>query len=118
MQYWNDQNSISDPTFQIMWCQVWQVFVEELIRTIASVKNIDLELKDNFAIKEVTGEAFSILGNTGTIETAKEHSCSQCSLGNVMGCPVVFQSNLCLCPWPQVQVFTGMGHGFHKTHRK
>jgi hypothetical protein len=79
MQYWNDQSSISDSNFQIMRRQVWQAFVQESIRTIASAKNIDLELKDNLTIKEVAGEAFSILGNTGIIEPAKVHSCSQCS---------------------------------------
>ena len=79
MQYWNDQSSISDSNFQIMRCQVWQAFVQESIKTIASAKNFDLELKDNFTIKEVAGEAFAILGNAGIIESAKEHSCSQCS---------------------------------------
>ena len=79
MQYWNDQSSISDSNFQIMRRQVWQAFVQESIRTIASAKNMDLKLKDNLTIKEVAGEAFSILGNTGVIEPAKEHSCSQCS---------------------------------------
>ena len=79
MQYWNDQSSISDSNFQIMRRQVWQAFVQESIRTIASAKNIDLELKDSLTIKEVVGEAFAILGNTEIIEPAKEHSCSQCS---------------------------------------
>jgi hypothetical protein len=79
MQYWNDQSSISDSNFQIMRRQVWQAFVQESIRTIASAKNNNLELKDHLTIEEVTGEAFSILGNTGIIEPAKEHSCSQCS---------------------------------------
>ena len=79
MQYWNDQSSISDSNFQIMRRQVWQAFIQESIRTIASAKNIDLELKDNLTIKEVAGEAFSILGNAGIIEPAKEHECSKCS---------------------------------------
>jgi hypothetical protein len=79
MEFWNDQSSVSDSTFQIMRRQVWQAFVQESVRTIASAKNIDLELKDSLTIKEVSEEAFSILGNTGIIEPGKEHSCSQCS---------------------------------------
>ena len=80
MQYWNDQSSISDSNFQIRWCQVWQAFVQESIRTIASAKNIDLELKDSLTIKEVVGEAFAILGNTGIIEPAKKHSSVQSAI--------------------------------------
>ena len=34
-----------------------------------------------------------------------------------MGCPGVFQGNLHLYPHSRVWVFTGMGHGFKKTHR-
>jgi len=79
MQYWNDQSSIGDSNFQIMRRQVWQAFVQESIRTIASAKDMDLELKENLTIEEVAEEAFATLGNTGIIEPAKEHSCSQCS---------------------------------------
>jgi len=79
MQYWNDQSSISDSSFQIMRRQVWQAFIQESIRTIASAKKTNLELKDHLTIEEVAGEAFAILGNTGIIEPAKDHSCSQCS---------------------------------------
>ena len=42
-------------------------------------KNFDLELKENFTIKEVAAEAFVKLGNTGIIEPGKAHSCPQCS---------------------------------------
>ena len=79
MQYWNDQNSISDSNFQIMRRQVWQAFVQESIRTIASAKKTNLELKDNLTIEEFAGEAFAMLGDAGIIEPAKDHSCSQCS---------------------------------------
>jgi hypothetical protein len=78
-QYWNDHNPITNSNFQITRRQVWQAFVQESIRTIASVKNIDLELKENFTIEEVAGEAFAMLGNTGIIEPGKKHSCSECS---------------------------------------
>jgi len=62
-----------------MWHQVWQAFVQESIRTIASAKNIELELKENFNIQEVAAAAFAKLGQAGIIEPGKAHSCSQCS---------------------------------------
>ena len=74
MQFWNDCNLITNSNIQIMRRQVWQAFVQESIRTIASVKKIDLDLKENLNIKEVAAEAFSKLGNTGIIEPGKAHS--------------------------------------------
>jgi hypothetical protein len=62
-----------------MRCQVWQAFIQESIRTIASAKSIELELKENLNIQEVAAEAFAKLGHAGIIEPGKAHSCSQCS---------------------------------------
>ena len=59
--------------------QIWQAFIQESIRTIATAKKIYLELKDSLTIKEVAAEAFAKLGNSGIIEPGKAHSCSQCS---------------------------------------
>ena len=56
--------------------QIWQAFIQESIRTIATAKKIDLELKDSLTIKEVAAEAFAKLGNSGIIEPGKAHSCS------------------------------------------
>ncbi|KAF8872965.1 hypothetical protein CPB84DRAFT_1691073 [Gymnopilus junonius] len=45
---------------------------------VSSTKKIDLELKENLNINEVTKEAYAILGNAGIIELGLKHSCSQC----------------------------------------
>jgi CxC5 like cysteine cluster associated with KDZ transposases len=79
MQFWNDCNSTTNFNVQVMRRQVWQAFVQESIRTIASSKSIELELKENLNIQEVTAEAFAKLGHAGIIEPGKAHSCSQCS---------------------------------------
>ena len=41
---------------------------------------MELSLKDNLAIDEVTKEAFSILGENGIIiRAADQHACSECT---------------------------------------
>ena len=72
-------HSVTNSNIKVTRHQIWQAFIQESIRIIATAKNIDLELKENFTIKEVTAEAFAKLGNTGIIEPGKAHSCSQCS---------------------------------------
>ena len=79
MQFWNDCDSITNSDIRVKRRQVWQGFVQESIRTIASAKNIELELKENLNIQEVAAAAFSKLGHAGIIEPGKAHSCSQCS---------------------------------------
>src|SRR5882757_381514 len=79
MQFWNDCHSVTNSNIKVTRRQIWHAFIQESIRTISTVKNIDLELKENFNIKEVAAEAFAKLGNTGIIEPGKSHSCSQCS---------------------------------------
>ena len=59
--------------------QVWQAFVQESIRTVASAYGTDLTLRDGLAIDEVTKEAFSFLGQDGIILAAKDHHCSDCT---------------------------------------
>jgi len=59
--------------------QVWQAFVQESIRTIASTYKTDLIIRDGLAIDEVTKEAFEVLGQNGIIQAAKEHHCSECT---------------------------------------
>ena len=59
--------------------QVWQAFVQESIRTIASTYGTDLILQDDLAIDQVTKEAFEVLGQNGIIQAAKEHYCSECT---------------------------------------
>jgi hypothetical protein len=78
MQYWNDCASVTDSKFQVTRRHIWQAFVQESIRTIASMNNNNLELPENLDIEEVTQQAFEKLGNGGIIEPGKEHSCSKC----------------------------------------
>jgi hypothetical protein len=78
MQYWNDCTSVTDSKVQVTRHHIWQAFVQESIRTIASVNNNNLELPENLNIEQVTKQAFERLGNGGIIEPGKEHSCSKC----------------------------------------
>ena len=59
--------------------QIWQTFVQESIRSIASTSGVDLELEDGIALDQVTKQAFSILGDRGIIRAADNHHCSECT---------------------------------------
>jgi hypothetical protein len=59
--------------------QIWQAFVQESIRAIASLSNIDITLRDNLSIDEVAKEAFHILGENGIIRAADGHACQECT---------------------------------------
>ena len=59
--------------------QVWQSFVQESIRSIAAVSNINIELQNGLPIDEVTKEAFSLLGENGVIRAADQHACDECT---------------------------------------
>jgi hypothetical protein len=78
MQYWNDCASVTDSKVQVTRRHIWQAFVQESIRTIASLNNNNLELPENLNIEEVTQQAFEKLGNEGIIEPGKKHSCTKC----------------------------------------
>ena len=78
-QCWNDCNSITNSTFQVTRRLIWQTFVQESIRSIASTKNTNLELPESLNIKEIAEQAFLRLGDAGKLEVAKNHSCSQCT---------------------------------------
>ena len=58
---------------------VWQAFVQESIRKVASVSGFDLELPDKLSIDEVTKQAYGILGEKGIIRSADNHACSECT---------------------------------------
>lgn len=77
-QFWNDCASNSGVDFTLTRRHTWQTFIQESIRMVSSTKKIDLELKENLNINEVTKEAYAILGNAGIIELGLKHSCSQC----------------------------------------
>ena len=59
--------------------QVWQAFIQETIRMIATASDQDLILHDGLAIDEVTKEAFDAFGVNGLITAASQHSCSECT---------------------------------------
>ena len=79
--YWNNSfgNNQLVQHKRITRRQVWQAFVQESIRSIASMSEIDLELQDGLAIDEVTTEAFTILGANGIVRVADGHTCSECT---------------------------------------
>ena len=80
-KYWNNsfQRNQMVQSKQVTWRQIWQAFVQESIRSIASMSDIDLVLQDGLSIEEVTKEAFDVLGANGVIRVAGEHSCSECT---------------------------------------
>jgi hypothetical protein len=59
--------------------QVWQAFVQESIRLVASASNTHLTIRDGLPIDEVTKEAFTILGENGILRSADNHECSECT---------------------------------------
>jgi len=80
-EYWNDSvwKHQSVKFKGITRRQVWQAFIQESIRSIASDHKIDLTLRDGLGIDEVTKEAFALLGEKGIIHSAKGHQCSECT---------------------------------------
>ncbi|KAM6490829.1 hypothetical protein JOM56_013698 [Amanita muscaria] len=59
--------------------QVWQAFVQESIRLVASASDTQLTIMDGLSIDEVTKEASNVLGANGVIRCAQEHSCPECT---------------------------------------
>ncbi|KAF8879446.1 hypothetical protein BD779DRAFT_1446858, partial [Infundibulicybe gibba] len=80
-EFWNNSygNITSKNPVQLTRRHVWQAFVQESIRTVAAESEIHLELRDNISINDVTSQAFDILGNSGKIGSAKDHTCSECT---------------------------------------
>ena len=63
-EYWN--NTFGTGEVLIARAHIWQTFVQESMHTIAEESQIDVELNDALNIKEVTAEAFSLLGENGS----------------------------------------------------
>ncbi|KAM6491162.1 hypothetical protein JOM56_013401 [Amanita muscaria] len=59
--------------------QVWQAFVQESIRMVASASNTHLTIVDGLGINEVTKEAYKVLGENGFIKSADNHACAECT---------------------------------------
>ena len=53
-QFWNDSFNTATSSIQLSHRQVWQAFVQESIRTVATTGGIDFEADLNIAIDEVS----------------------------------------------------------------
>ncbi|KAF8961578.1 hypothetical protein BDZ97DRAFT_1664120 [Flammula alnicola] len=76
-QYWNITFGTKSTT--VSHAHIWQAFVQDSLRTIAAESKIDIELNDPLNIKEVTTQAFELLGEQGIIRAADHHACSECT---------------------------------------
>ena len=70
----------------------WQAFVQQSIRTIAEESGIDAEFDDGLNIKEVTTQAFSLLGEDGIIRASEKHACDECTQKRKDTSDVVFNN--------------------------
>jgi hypothetical protein len=79
--FWNSifVEHLGDVTARVTRRQIWQAFVHESIRLLASESHINLTVDDRLSIDEITREAFAILGNNGVIRAAHDHSCTECT---------------------------------------
>lgn len=73
--------------------QVWKIFVEESIRTVATRSGVTLELRDGISIDEVTKQAFSELGKRGVIRASDNHACNECTQKYKSSADVIVSSN-------------------------
>jgi hypothetical protein len=89
-EYWN--NNYGDSSMTMSREHVWQAFVQDYLRTIASESNIDLELDDHLSIKDVTIQAFGILGERGIIRAADNHACEECTQELKKSSDVIFEN--------------------------
>ena len=76
-EYWN--NTFGTEQIIITRAHIWQAFVQQSVRTIAEESHIDVEFDDGLNIKEVTTQAFALLGENGIIRAADEHACAECT---------------------------------------
>lgn len=80
-EFWNNSygNIDKDSVTTITRRQVWQAFIQESIRTVASEANDTLCIQDGLSISEKTKAAFEQLGSNGVIHIADGHSCAECT---------------------------------------
>ncbi|EDR02989.1 uncharacterized protein LACBIDRAFT_331922 [Laccaria bicolor S238N-H82] len=76
-EYWNNTHGTKE--LSITRAHVWQAFVQQSVRTIAEESGIDAEFDDGLNIKEVTTQAFSLLGEDGIIRASEKHACDECT---------------------------------------
>ena len=58
---------------------IWQAFLQESLRVVASASGSSLILHDSLTADEVATQAFEQLGESGVIRSANRHECSECT---------------------------------------
>ena len=89
-EYWN--NTFGTEETSVKRPHIWQAFVQQSVRTIAEESGIDIEFDDGLNIKEVTTQAFSLLGENGIIRAADKHACEECTQEHKKTSDVVFNN--------------------------
>jgi CxC5 like cysteine cluster associated with KDZ transposases/CxC6 like cysteine cluster associated with KDZ transposases len=74
--FWSTQKTLSK---KVSRRQVWQAFIQESVRRVASVSDFNLEVPDKLSINELAKQAFNILGESGIVRSADGHACSECT---------------------------------------
>jgi CxC5 like cysteine cluster associated with KDZ transposases/CxC6 like cysteine cluster associated with KDZ transposases len=77
--FWNNVFASESSSGKVSHRQIWQAFVQESVRFMASMSGINLTLPDNLRIDEVTKEAYYVLGEGGLIRAANGHACEECT---------------------------------------
>ena len=76
--YWNHSYS-STSIHNITRRHIWQAFVQESVRSLASDTGTSLVLPNRLPIEQVPGQAFELLGKSGKIKLAEGHACTECT---------------------------------------
>ena len=81
MDFWNLSYAFNNSasSFIISRWHIWQAFIQESTRSVASVSETNLILSPHATIYEVAREAFTYLGDGGIIRVADGHSCGECA---------------------------------------
>jgi len=77
MKFFND--TYGDKGLKLSRRHIWAAFIQESIRQVSVTSGIDFSIRDIASIEEVTQSAFMILGQSGVIQSAENHSCAECS---------------------------------------
>ena len=76
LHYWNI--TFGTKSTNVTRAHIWQAFVQDSLHTIAAESDIDVELNYPLNIKDVTTQAFELLGEQEIIRAADQHACSEC----------------------------------------
>jgi hypothetical protein len=74
--FWASQTTVSR---KVSRRQIWQAFIQESVRMVATKAGFNLQLPDKLAINDVTKHSFNLLGEEGKIRSAEGHSCPDCT---------------------------------------